>query len=161
MARRSRLWISSTRSRRTETKDQEPVTKPPSGTVGRCLRAEYETRGVWPSNRRDNYYTSCCFVKPIAATSVVELPRGREWLYEIKLDGYRVLVLKDAEKCSIGLAAEQRPDPRFSLGSVGEWRLGLATDGGGCRRKRQERGRACGLDRSPLLPIGPSGGARP
>jgi ATP-dependent DNA ligase len=34
------------------------------------------------------------FVEPIAATQVAELPRGPEWSYEIKLDGYRVLAAK-------------------------------------------------------------------
>jgi len=33
----------------------------------------------------------------MAATHVAELPRGPEWSYEIKLDGYRVLALKDGD----------------------------------------------------------------
>jgi bifunctional non-homologous end joining protein LigD len=35
------------------------------------------------------------FIEPMAATAVAELPRGPEWSYEIKLDGYRVIALKD------------------------------------------------------------------
>src|SRR5689334_5639726 len=35
------------------------------------------------------------FVKPMLALSVPELPAGPNWLYELKLDGYRVLVVKD------------------------------------------------------------------
>ena len=38
------------------------------------------------------------FVEPMAATQVAELPRGPEWSYEIKFDGYRVLALKDADR---------------------------------------------------------------
>lgn len=35
------------------------------------------------------------FVKPMLAKPVKELPSGRNWLYELKLDGYRVLVMKE------------------------------------------------------------------
>ena len=38
------------------------------------------------------------FVEPMAATPVAELPRGPEWSYEIKFDGYRVLALKDGDR---------------------------------------------------------------
>ncbi len=31
----------------------------------------------------------------MAALRVDRLPEGAEWLYEVKLDGYRALVLKD------------------------------------------------------------------
>jgi DNA ligase D-like protein (predicted ligase) len=34
------------------------------------------------------------FVTPMAAAAVTELPQGDEWLYELKLDGYRALVLR-------------------------------------------------------------------
>ena len=37
------------------------------------------------------------FIEPMAATSVAELPRGPEWSYEIKLDGYRVLAVKSGD----------------------------------------------------------------
>src|SRR5262245_20741255 len=37
------------------------------------------------------------FIEPMVATHVVELPRGPEWSYEVKLDGYRVLALKSGE----------------------------------------------------------------
>ena len=37
------------------------------------------------------------FIEPMAATSVAALPRGPEWSYEIKLDGYRVLALKNGD----------------------------------------------------------------
>ena len=34
------------------------------------------------------------FVKPMLAKSVDELPSGKHWIYELKLDGYRALVMK-------------------------------------------------------------------
>lgn len=37
------------------------------------------------------------FIEPMAATQVAELPRGTSWSYEIKLDGYRVLAVKNGE----------------------------------------------------------------
>jgi ATP-dependent DNA ligase len=37
------------------------------------------------------------FVTPMAALAVKELLEGREWLYELKWDGYRALLIKDGE----------------------------------------------------------------
>jgi DNA ligase D-like protein (predicted ligase) len=34
------------------------------------------------------------FVEPMAARLVQRLPEGREWMYEVKLDGYRALLMK-------------------------------------------------------------------
>jgi bifunctional non-homologous end joining protein LigD len=34
------------------------------------------------------------FVSPMKATAVTELPKGDEWIYEVKWDGYRALALK-------------------------------------------------------------------
>lgn len=36
------------------------------------------------------------FVEPMAAQPAGTLPEGREWLYEVKWDGFRALILKDA-----------------------------------------------------------------
>jgi ATP-dependent DNA ligase len=36
------------------------------------------------------------FIEPMCARLVNELPEGREWLYEIKFDGYRCLAGKDS-----------------------------------------------------------------
>lgn len=35
------------------------------------------------------------FVEPMAALAVEALPEGPEWSYELKLDGYRALIIKD------------------------------------------------------------------
>ena len=42
--------------------------------------------------------TSPAFIEPMAAKLVAALPVGREWVYEIKLDGYRVLALKAGDR---------------------------------------------------------------
>jgi bifunctional non-homologous end joining protein LigD len=39
--------------------------------------------------------TSPVFVTPMAAQVVKRLPEGDEWVYELKFDGYRALLLKD------------------------------------------------------------------
>ena len=41
------------------------------------------------------------FVEPMAARLVEKLPEGAEWLYELKFDGYRALILKDGTEVRI------------------------------------------------------------
>src|SRR5688572_25090889 len=41
------------------------------------------------------------FVPPMAARLVQVLPEGEEWLYEVKFDGYRALLLKDGAQFEI------------------------------------------------------------
>lgn len=41
------------------------------------------------------------FVIPMAAVQVAKLPEGPEWLYELKLDGYRALLMKDGPKAQV------------------------------------------------------------
>src|SRR5947208_14646764 len=36
------------------------------------------------------------FIEPMYASPAAELPKGNEWLYEIKLDGYRCLAGRDS-----------------------------------------------------------------
>jgi bifunctional non-homologous end joining protein LigD len=35
------------------------------------------------------------------ATSASNLPRGKEWTYEVKWDGYRTLALKDGQRVKL------------------------------------------------------------
>ena len=37
----------------------------------------------------------------MAAQSITELPEGDDWLYELKLDGYRALLIKDDDRAQI------------------------------------------------------------
>lgn len=44
---------------------------------------------------------SPAFVTPMAAVAVKQLPEGPEWLYEVKWDGYRALIIKDGSQVQI------------------------------------------------------------
>jgi bifunctional non-homologous end joining protein LigD len=41
------------------------------------------------------------FIIPMAALLVSKLPEGDEWLYELKLDGYRALIIRDGARVEI------------------------------------------------------------
>lgn len=41
------------------------------------------------------------FIAPMAALVVKALPEGDEWIYELKLDGYRALIIKNGSKLEI------------------------------------------------------------
>jgi bifunctional non-homologous end joining protein LigD len=47
------------------------------------------------------------FVQPIAADAVDKLPEGGEWMYEVKFDGYRALVLKNGPSVQIRLRNDE------------------------------------------------------
>ena len=46
------------------------------------------------------------FQPPLAAVAVKALPEGDDWLYEVKLDGYRALIIKDGD----GVKVRSRKD---------------------------------------------------
>jgi bifunctional non-homologous end joining protein LigD len=56
------------------------------------------------------------FVEPMAALRVKQLPQGSEWLYEVKWDGYRVLIIKDGH--SVGLISRNEKDLTKTYPSV-------------------------------------------
>lgn len=72
------------------------------------------------------------FVTPMAALAVDALPEGPEWSYELKLDGYRALMIKDG--AAIRLRSRNDKDllpmypavvtltPAASRASGGRWR---------------------------------------
>jgi bifunctional non-homologous end joining protein LigD len=41
------------------------------------------------------------FIEPMYASLVNALPEGKDWLYEVKLDGYRCLAGKDSAKVTL------------------------------------------------------------
>ena len=45
--------------------------------------------------------TAPAFVVPMAAVAVKQLPEGEDWLYEVKWDGYRALIIKDGARVQI------------------------------------------------------------
>ena len=75
-----------------------------SALTGRTMTQIAEARdATWHSNRTsvpgvdlDKLPRSeLTFVEPMLAKPVPELPEGSHWQYEIKLDGYRALAIKD------------------------------------------------------------------
>src|SRR5437879_3557152 len=62
--------------------------------------------------------TGPAFVVPMAAQPVAKLPEGDDWLYEIKLDGYRALLIKAGERVQIRSRNDKdltRMYPRLAL----------------------------------------------
>lgn len=52
-----------------------------------------------PANKKAP--ASPAFVTPMAAVAVKQLPEGADWLYEVKWDGYRSLIIKDGSRVQI------------------------------------------------------------
>jgi bifunctional non-homologous end joining protein LigD len=53
------------------------------------------------------------FIEPMMAKAVDELPEGGEWQYEIKLDGYRALAIKDRGQARLLSRRNNRLNDRF------------------------------------------------
>ena len=45
--------------------------------------------------------TTPAFVTPMAAQVVKRLPEGDDWIYELKFDGYRALIIKDEQRVEL------------------------------------------------------------
>jgi hypothetical protein len=72
-------------------------------------------RGPPPKTSRSTpQRTSPAFVTPMAAQVVKRLPEGNEWVYELKFDGYRALLLKDGQRVEI----RSRPASAKSLSRI-------------------------------------------
>ena len=54
-------------------------------------------KGSRPTPQR----TSPAFVTPMAAQVVKGLPEGDDWIYELKFDGYRALIIKDEQRVEL------------------------------------------------------------
>ena len=54
-------------------------------------------RGGRPTPQR----TSPAFATPMAAQVVKKLPEGDDWIYELKFDGYRALIIKDEQRVEL------------------------------------------------------------
>jgi ATP-dependent DNA ligase len=44
---------------------------------------------------------SAAFVTPMAAPVVTKLPEGPDWIYELKFDGYRAMIIKDNQRVEL------------------------------------------------------------
>jgi hypothetical protein len=89
------------------------------------------------------------FITPMAAVVVRKLPEGDEWIYEVKFDGYRALIIKDKQqvelrsrknKDSPGCIEETR---RRACGAISTVQAVLDRQGLVTRRRRR-RHRASG-----------------
>jgi DNA ligase D-like protein (predicted ligase) len=58
-------------------------------------------RTTTPGVRSDARHQSPGFIVPMAALAVDALPEGPEWSYELKMDGYRALIIKDGRSLQI------------------------------------------------------------
>ena len=59
-------------------------------------------RGPPPKGSRSTpQRTSPAFVTPMAAQVVKRLPEGDDWIYELKFDGYRALIIKDEQRVEL------------------------------------------------------------
>jgi bifunctional non-homologous end joining protein LigD len=66
------------------------------------------------------------FVQPMKATAVTKLPEGDEWIYEVKWDGYRALVLKQGENVRLLSLKEKNLTSDFPM--VAESVRGIEAD---------------------------------
>ncbi len=75
--------------------------------------------------------SSMTFIDPMQCKLVAELPEGNEWQYEIKLDGYRALILKDHGSVRLLSRRNNSLNDRFPAvaEAAGELEDGLILDG--------------------------------
>lgn len=66
------------------------------------------------------------FIPPMAARVVQQLPEGDEWLYEVKFDGYRALLLKDGAR--VRLRSRNDKDMTATYPSIATAGLHLKAD---------------------------------
>ena len=55
-------------------------------------------------------------LQPMLATPAEQLPRGDDWLFEVKWDGYRALAVRPRRRVPARLAERQRPDRALRAG---------------------------------------------
>jgi bifunctional non-homologous end joining protein LigD len=67
------------------------------------------------------------YVEPMAARTVEQLPEGDAWLYEVKWDGYRALLLKDGASVQIRSRNDKDLTRDFPTLTAGAARLNATT----------------------------------
>jgi hypothetical protein len=68
------------------------------------------------------------FVQPMAAQVVQRLPEGDEWMYEVKFDGYRALLVKNEKQPPDSTQKQQGPHAYVSR-NLFRWLASSGTHG--------------------------------
>ena len=71
--------------------------------------------------------TAPAFVIPMAAVAVKQLPEGGDWLYEVKWDGYRALIIKDGARVQIQSRNHKDLTPMYPRIAAAAKELGAET----------------------------------
>jgi bifunctional non-homologous end joining protein LigD len=74
---------------------KKSVSEDRAAPAGRTMQESGASAGL-PA-LRDLPRAKIAFIEPMRAKLAAELPEGEEWLYELKLDGYRALALRTAK----------------------------------------------------------------
>jgi bifunctional non-homologous end joining protein LigD len=65
------------------------------------MPAKKNKRRPVPALRSSPTRKAPAFVTPMAAQVVKSLPEGNDWIYELKFDGYRALIIKDEQRVEL------------------------------------------------------------
>jgi len=119
----------------------EEIAGTDKGRVSRRLQPSQNRRSEIKPPKR-SLHAAPRFISPMKATAVTELPKGDEWIYEVKWDGYRALGLKHGDEARLLSLKEKDLTSDFPTvaGAVGSIRAGtalidgeiVAVDSNGC-----------------------------
>jgi hypothetical protein len=90
----------------------------------------HDRRVVRPARRH-----APAFVQPMAAEVVERLPEGDDWMYEVKFDGYRALLIKNGPRVQLRSRNNKDLTPDVSGHPRGRSPLERAF----CRHRRRDR----------------------
>ena len=71
------------------------------------------------------------FIEPMLPTPARMLPEGKDWTYELKLDGYRALAIKSDGRVQLrsrGLESRECPFANLPEAHSGRWGEGLTAE---------------------------------
>ena len=113
-------------------------------------------RGPPPKGSRSTpQRTGPAFVTPMAAQVVKGLPEGDDWIYELKFDGYRALIIKDEQRVEL----RSRKNKDLTGMYPGDRGGRPALEGRPGRGRRRDR--RAGRSGEPIVPGAPASGFTP